>query len=181
MAIMVLRTCQQVEGGLPNNVRSKMVFNIMVDFAVGLIPFLGDIADAVFRANTKNAIELEKYLRKKGAENLKAQGHQVPAVDPSDGDEYDRHMNEQHGPPPGYTSTSSTRQGTQQQAGNGVNNGSSNRGGPAYPEQARVPEQRQGGGGWFGFGGKSKAHDVEHGDVALQPGRTKSTLQKNRH
>lgn len=45
MALMVLRTCQQVEGGLPNSVRSKMVFNIIVDFAVGLVPFIGDIAD----------------------------------------------------------------------------------------------------------------------------------------
>jgi Domain of unknown function (DUF4112) len=43
MAIMVLRTCQQVEGGLPVEVTSKMWFNIILDFG---------IADAVFRANT---------------------------------------------------------------------------------------------------------------------------------
>lgn len=48
MAVMVLRTCQQVEGGLPNAVRSKMFFNIIVDFAVGLVPFIGDIADGKF-------------------------------------------------------------------------------------------------------------------------------------
>lgn len=45
MAMMVLRTCQQVEGGLPSDVKAKMMFNIIVDFAVGLVPFLGDIAD----------------------------------------------------------------------------------------------------------------------------------------
>jgi hypothetical protein len=41
MAIMVLRTCEQIEGGLPGDVKSKMFFNIIVDFAVGLIPFVG--------------------------------------------------------------------------------------------------------------------------------------------
>ena len=45
MAMMVLRTCQQVEGGLPNEVKAKMLFNIVLDFGVGLVPFLGDIAD----------------------------------------------------------------------------------------------------------------------------------------
>jgi hypothetical protein len=45
MAIMVLRTCQQVDGGLPADVKSKMMFNIVLDFGIGLVPFLGDIAD----------------------------------------------------------------------------------------------------------------------------------------
>lgn len=45
MAMMVLRTCQQVEGGLPKDVQAKMMFNIIVDFGIGLVPFLGDIAD----------------------------------------------------------------------------------------------------------------------------------------
>ncbi len=45
MAIMVLRTCQQVEGGLPADVTSKMYFNIILDFGIGLVPFLGDVAD----------------------------------------------------------------------------------------------------------------------------------------
>jgi hypothetical protein len=45
MAMMVLRTCQQVEGGLPNEIKAKMLFNIVLDFGIGLVPFLGDIAD----------------------------------------------------------------------------------------------------------------------------------------
>lgn len=48
MAIMVLRTCEQVEGGLPANVKSKMMMNIVLDFGIGLIPFLGDIADGKY-------------------------------------------------------------------------------------------------------------------------------------
>lgn len=45
MAMMVYRTCQQVEGGLPAAVQSQMVFNIVVDFFIGLVPFVGDLAD----------------------------------------------------------------------------------------------------------------------------------------
>jgi hypothetical protein len=37
-------------------------------------PFVGDIIDALFRANTRNAVELEKFLRKRGAARLKALG-----------------------------------------------------------------------------------------------------------
>lgn len=45
MALMVLRTCEQIEGGLPSDVKAKMYFNIVLDFGIGLVPFLGDIAD----------------------------------------------------------------------------------------------------------------------------------------
>jgi len=186
MAVMVLRTCQQVEGGLPADVKSKMMFNIVVDFGIGLIPFLGDIADAAFKANTKNAVVLEKYLRNKGAKALKTQGRPTPAIDPSDPAEYDRHLVQENGPPPSYTSTQPTRQGTQ----------SNDHG---RPTQETVPESAGGGGGWFsGFGSKKKKQpDVERGgelrrreDEALPdlpshgndgPPRNKSTLQKSRH
>ncbi len=182
MAIMVLRTCQQVEGGLPADVQSKMYFNIILDFGIGLVPFLGDIADAVFRANTRNAVVLEKYLRQKGMAALKAQGQAVPAIDPSDPDEYDKHMIEQHGPPPQYTTGPPIRQGTAQQSGYVQ---------PTPPPQARVAEEKRGVGRWFSFGSKTRERDVESGDVrrvdeplpALpnnQPGRNNSTLKKNR-
>lgn len=44
MAMMVYRSATKVEGGLPANVKSKMLFNIVVDFAIGLVPLLGDVA-----------------------------------------------------------------------------------------------------------------------------------------
>lgn len=53
MAVMVFRTCQQVEGGLPADVKSKMMFNIIVDFAIGLVPFLGDIADGEYHKDRR--------------------------------------------------------------------------------------------------------------------------------
>ncbi|KAF4627412.1 hypothetical protein G7Y89_g10742 [Cudoniella acicularis] len=98
MAFMVLRTCCQVEGGLPMDVQLKMGLNILLDFVVGLIPFLGDIIDALFRANTRNAVELEKFLRKRGAARLEAQGYTIPVIDPSDSTEYDRFHDEQGTP-----------------------------------------------------------------------------------
>jgi hypothetical protein len=42
-------------------------------------------------------VALEKYLRQKGAATLKAQGQAVPVIDPSDPDEFDMQMIEQHG------------------------------------------------------------------------------------
>lgn len=149
MAMMVLRTCQQVEGGLPADVTMRMYLNIIIDFGMGLLPIIGDIADALYRANTKNAAVLEKHLRQKGAAAIKAQGQIMPAIDPSDPEEYDKHMTEQHGPPPKYSAAPS-QQGGQVQI--------------SQPVQARVAEERRGGGGWFGFGGKSKQRDVEAGD-----------------
>ena len=62
MAIMVFRTCKAVDGDLPSILQLQMVSNIAVDFLVGLIPFLGDIADAMFRCNTRNLVLLEKHL-----------------------------------------------------------------------------------------------------------------------
>lgn len=41
-----------------------MMSNITVDVAIGFIPIIGDIADAVFKANVKNLIILEDYLKK---------------------------------------------------------------------------------------------------------------------
>jgi hypothetical protein len=177
MAIMVLHTCQQIDGGLPANVQSKMYFNIALDFGIGLVPFLGDIADAVFRANTRNAVELERHLRAKGAKALKARGHAAPHVDPSDPDVYDRQVREELGPPPQYTSSDASRQPARNEVGH----------------TAPLTEERPRGGGWFsGFGSKKQPqHDVERGEprrrdeappiVPVEPPRpTKSKPQKGR-
>lgn len=65
MALMLVKSSQKVDGGLPATLKARMMFNIMLDFALGLVPLLGDLADAVFRANTRNAWLLETYLVKK--------------------------------------------------------------------------------------------------------------------
>ena len=137
---------------------------------------MGDIADALFRANTRNAVVLEKYLREKGAKALNAQGHPAPTLDPSDPDEYDRILIEENGPPPSYTSTPPTRQGAQLQTDANANGRNT---------QQSIPEQRRDR-GIFGFGSKKKQPDVEHGTgqrfsgpAANVPGGNKSTTQNS--
>ncbi|KAK2069307.1 hypothetical protein P8C59_003898 [Phyllachora maydis] len=65
MAWMLMRKADKIDGGLPPALRARMLFNIVLDFCLGLVPLLGDLADAVFRANTRNAWLLEAYLVKK--------------------------------------------------------------------------------------------------------------------
>ena len=50
-----------------------MWLNLALDFVVGLVPFLGDLADAVFRCNTKNAVILERFLIQRAEQNRQAQ------------------------------------------------------------------------------------------------------------
>lgn len=106
---MVYKTCCSVEPDLPGSVKLRMQMNMAIDFAVGLIPFIGDIADAAYKCNTRNVILLEKELRERGQNRIKG----TPAAnlaDPSLPHEFDfeneeRLLNNQNGPPPRYTST----------------------------------------------------------------------------
>jgi len=99
-----------MQADLSQKTKNKMAINIIGDFFIGLIPFLGDLMDAAFKCNTRNAVLLEEELRDRGAKRLAAQG-QAPGsiIDPSLGEEYDfeeeeRSANRQHGAPPRYTS-----------------------------------------------------------------------------
>lgn len=75
MAIMVVRTCRNIEGKLPARVELWMYLNIVLDFVVGLVPILGDMAAArFFRPNTRNAIILEKYLHERSRKALRVRG-----------------------------------------------------------------------------------------------------------
>ncbi|KAK2804228.1 hypothetical protein FQN51_002317 [Onygenales sp. PD_10] len=74
LALMVVASCNKVDGSLPNSIRMRMIFNIVIDFFVGLIPFVGDLADAMYKCNTRNAVILEKFLKQRGEENLKRTG-----------------------------------------------------------------------------------------------------------
>lgn len=65
MALLVFKKCCKVEGGLEQSVKIKMLIYILADFLVGLVPFLGDLADAAFKCNTRNLRLLEVTLDKK--------------------------------------------------------------------------------------------------------------------
>ncbi|KAL7268943.1 hypothetical protein RUND412_008414 [Rhizina undulata] len=80
LALMVVRTAS--EANLSKFVLFRMLFNIALDFLVGLVPVVGDIADMAYKANTRNALILENFLRDRGVENIRQQGL-PPQPDPS--------------------------------------------------------------------------------------------------
>ncbi|KAJ5489014.1 hypothetical protein N7539_003904 [Penicillium diatomitis] len=164
LALMVVKSCEGIDGGLPQRLRMMMMINVMIDFVIGLVPFIGDVADAVYKCNTRNAVLLEKHLREKGAktikahvprENLPAAGGRPEArvIDHSLPDEWDR---QESGTveelPPQYTEQ--TMSGTQA----AVNAPQQ----PARP--ARVKKDRDGGRSkkWFG-GSREPDSDLERG------------------
>lgn len=164
-----MRTCLQIEGGLPAGLKMQMLVNIVFDFFIGIVPFLGDLADAMFRANTKNAIILEKYLREKGTKHLKETGQSIPAVDPSSVVEFDRFENtstpeRRSQPPSRQPSHRSSRRPSPSDA---------QRQRPDAPMSSHPPAAKTTeGGGWFGRN-KKRTRDVEMGEVVTPP-RTQS-------
>jgi hypothetical protein len=155
MALMVFKTCCQIEDGLPAAVRTKMMINIIVDFVIGLVPFVGDIADAAFRANTRNALLLEQHLREKGRKNLRERGLPIPAVDPSDPAEFDRSQLDL--PAAGASRRHESRREPQRQSSRRERERSySPVSEPVAPAPAQVRNDRR----WFGRS-QARAPDVE--------------------
>jgi Domain of unknown function (DUF4112) len=46
-----------------------MYANLAMDFGIGLIPVVGDFADAWFKCSTRNNVLLERFLRERGQNN----------------------------------------------------------------------------------------------------------------
>lgn len=68
--MLLLKTARDVDGGLPLDVQAQFLFNIIVDFLIGLIPIVGDVVEIMYKANSRNALILEKHLNAKGEKNL---------------------------------------------------------------------------------------------------------------
>lgn len=174
LGFLVVRTAKQVEGGLPFNILLTMYFWLVVDLIIGLVPFVGDVADALVLANTRNAATLEDYLRKKGQKNLRSSGLPVPATDPSDPAEFDRLHT-------GSPNTSQPSRGNEGPANKQPSQHAPQTSGVTSvqsplppPAPARVHDNQQGrsSGGFFGFGRKkSRPTDVETGTASAEPGR----------
>ncbi|GAM88957.1 hypothetical protein ANO11243_069910 [Dothideomycetidae sp. 11243] len=62
MALLLVWRCTKVECGLGQTALMTMLINVVIDFVIGIIPFVGDLADAAFKANTRNVRVLEKRL-----------------------------------------------------------------------------------------------------------------------
>ncbi|WKT48962.1 Protein of unknown function DUF4112 [Fusarium oxysporum f. sp. vasinfectum] len=140
LALLVMRTCMKIDGGLPTSVKSRMMFNIIIDFVIGIVPFAGDIADAAFKANTRNAALLRATL--------------------ADPEQFDRLQAQD---PPEYVSNPPSRNPSMSERRRHSRSRSRDRrrdDRPIEPEPARVRESR-------GFFGRSRAqpHDIETGEA----------------
>jgi hypothetical protein len=82
LALLIVKKCMKVEGGLGNALLVRMMINVAIDFLVGLVPFVGDLADAAFKCNTKNLRLLEEHLDgKHKPSNLKRDDRDFDGVD----------------------------------------------------------------------------------------------------
>ncbi|GAA5997486.1 uncharacterized protein JCM10292_000883 [Rhodotorula paludigena] len=62
---LVLRKCREAD--LPVTLQQRMLFNQLAGLGIGLVPFVGDIAMAVYKANSRNASLLEDFLIRRAA------------------------------------------------------------------------------------------------------------------
>lgn len=159
-----------------------MFFNILRDFLIGLVPILGDLLDAYYKANTRNVRLLEDHLRDKygppGARNktrrrmaglrlLDDDPRYVQALQEADIQPVSRSWNSEHpedgqyaqaaAPPPPYQAE---RYPTQQNR-----LGASPVGRPTQPPPAEQPKQGSDWGRFMRWGDKSRQPDAEMGQA----------------
>jgi len=73
---LIIRKARQAD--IPPWLEARMVFNSAVSVGASLIPLVGDVILAVWKANSRNAVLLEEFLRIRGEEWLKQQEEQYP-------------------------------------------------------------------------------------------------------
>ncbi|KAF8557093.1 hypothetical protein OG21DRAFT_1505713, partial [Imleria badia] len=72
--VLVIRKAREAD--LPPWLVGKMLFNNVVSAIGGIVPAAGDVFIAVYKANSRNAMLLEEFLRIRGEEYLKLQAAQ---------------------------------------------------------------------------------------------------------
>ena len=60
ISIYVIYVARKV--GVPENKLMQMWRNVIIDFVIGFVPFVGDIGDFAFKANQKNIQIIKPYL-----------------------------------------------------------------------------------------------------------------------
>jgi hypothetical protein len=71
LSLYIIWIAKQVQ--IPEKEITHMVFNVIFDFLIGLIPFLGIVGDVAFKANMKNIRILEKYMNEKSPAVVEAE------------------------------------------------------------------------------------------------------------
>ena len=67
-SLMMLRYANQM--GAPKQIKTLMIRNSLLDFALGLVPVVGDIIDVFFKANRANAKLLESWWLKQNQRDI---------------------------------------------------------------------------------------------------------------
>lgn len=70
-AITLINAARKVEGGLPASILVSMLIWAAIDFAIKLVPFVGDLVTAIIKPNTRNLARFEAFLAKKAAKSLR--------------------------------------------------------------------------------------------------------------
>ncbi|GAA5837746.1 hypothetical protein JCM11251_002312 [Rhodosporidiobolus azoricus] len=68
--LLVLKKCKEAE--LPASLVQRMTFNQTVGLGIGLVPLVGDICLAVWKANSRNAALLEDFLIRRAAQQAQS-------------------------------------------------------------------------------------------------------------
>lgn len=64
LAGKLIYSMSRAKCGLPLGIVLLMLFNFSIDFLIGLVPFVGDLADAYYKCNSMNVRLFEKHLDK---------------------------------------------------------------------------------------------------------------------
>ncbi|GME70779.1 unnamed protein product [[Candida] boidinii] len=62
LSLWLIRKATGIDGGLHNSIKVEMTTNTLIDFGIGLIPFVGDFINIAYKANTRNYQLLENAL-----------------------------------------------------------------------------------------------------------------------
>lgn len=79
--VLVVRKARKAD--LPNWLVARMLFNNAVSAGVGIVPLVGDVLLAVYKANSRNAALLDEFLRIRGSAALREveeRGENPPAL-----------------------------------------------------------------------------------------------------
>ncbi|EJU04563.1 hypothetical protein DACRYDRAFT_47767 [Dacryopinax primogenitus] len=70
---LVVKKARQAE--IPDWLVTRMLINNAISAGIGLVPLVGDIALATWKANSRNAALLEEFLRVRGLHFIEEQAH----------------------------------------------------------------------------------------------------------
>ena len=72
-AVSISLIAKSVRYGLPREIITKMLANVLLDVLLGAVPVLGDLADMWFKANQRNVALLKEYLGDEARNTIEAE------------------------------------------------------------------------------------------------------------